>query len=118
MGRYGIGPYGRWGGNTFDVAGASSIHFAVQAPLPQGIHQLLAATGITFSAQIVGVQRTIQPAASTQIVFSISAHMALTWEAWAPCELGAWQSPAPCEGGAWQAPGACSVGVWKEAPLI
>ena len=118
MGPYGRGPYGRWGGNTFDVAGATGIAFDATITAPQTIHQLLAPTGITFDVWTVGANIELHPSASTEIVFSAQAHMALTWETWAPCELGGWAASAPCEGGAWVPSQGCSAGVWTEDRLV
>lgn len=117
VGAYGVGPYERYGANTYIMGGATGIRFSAHMALPPATFQLHAASGIRFSAWIAGTQIDIYPAARTQIVFRVSTHMTVSWDGWTPCELGGWASPAPCEGGAWQPPAGCSDGSWTETRL-
>lgn len=119
---YGVGPYGeglysRYGANTFDVAGRSLLLFGAQALTFRLDHQVHAVSGIVFDAWSAGMGMDLQPWAPTQIVFTVSAPLEFTWDAWAPCAPGGWQPTAGCEQGGWQAPGACSGGSWRNVRL-
>jgi hypothetical protein len=97
-GLYGTGPYSRYGGNVWEVGGATSIAFNVTSQ---------------------GVQLVIQPWAVTAILWDVwSEHLAPNWMLPAPCEPGVWTPADPCEAGAWAAPGPCSTGTWSTKRLV
>jgi hypothetical protein len=95
VGPYGAGPYSTWA-HLYLMGGAS---------------------GITFDAKTQGMPTTFNPAAITQIVFSVTAAFELTWPGWAPCETGTWPPAGPCEDGTWTAPPPCRAGNWDETRL-
>ena len=117
VGAYGEGLYSIWGGNTFNVAGRSGITFNAQALTFRLDYQVHAVSGIVFDVWSDGMGTELHPWAPTEIVFTVSAPLEFTWDAWAPCAPGGWQPTAGCETGAWGAPGACSEGAWDEVIL-
>ena len=56
-------------------------------------------------------------AGMTQIVFSVSAPLELTWPGWAPCMPGGWAATDGCAPGTWTAPGVCGSGSWTGTTL-
>jgi hypothetical protein len=88
-GPYGTGHYSRWGGEIFAIQGRLDLVFTAAAA-PRVTMQFAAASGITFDASALGVQRVISAEAIGGIVFEASGALAWTWDRLRPCATGAW----------------------------
>lgn len=137
-GPYGVGYYSVYRGAVWDVAGRTSITLLPQASGQltfsaagaaelrtnawtwglQRERDLAGRTQILLTARSHGIQRTINPHGTAQIVFSVWAkNLEYSWALPAPCEPGVWTPAAPCELGVWTPPPGGLPGAWTPVRL-